>query len=373
MEMELKFMANLTFVCSHCGEERPIEERRYIGDEVICEDCVQNYTGLCDCCGTRIWEMDAIRDEHTFLCESCYERSYTRCEECDCIIPNSSACCDDDGNYYCENCWEELNSRPPIHEYSYKPEPIFYGKGTRYLGVELEIDHGGEDNYAAGHILAAANASGEHLYIKRDGSLDCGMELVTHPMTLDYHMNAMPWEKVLDEARSLGFLSHKTQTCGLHVHISRDTFGYTGLEQECAIARLLYFVEKFWPELLRFSRRTEAQVNRWAARYGMKLFPHEMMDCAKHPYAGRYMAVNLTNRKTVEIRIFRGTLKLNTLLATLQMVNAICDVAVSLCDEELQAMSWHSFLDRIHEKELIQYLKERNLYKNEPVIYTEDD
>lgn len=64
-----------------------------------------------------------------------------------------------------------------------------------------------------------------------------------------------------------------------------------------------------------------------------------MMNCAKSSYAGRHMAVSLTNRSTVEIRIFRGTLKLNTLLVTLQMVNAFCDVAIFTSDEELQALS----------------------------------
>lgn len=84
------------------------------------------------------------------------------------------------------------------------------------------------------------------------------------------------------------------------------------------------------------------------------------------------MAVNLLNWRTIEIRIFRGTLKLNTLLATLQMVNAICDVAVFMSDSELQALSWHDFLNRICEPELIQYLKERKLYKNDPVTTEED-
>ena len=97
------------------------------------------------------------------------------------------------------------------------------------------------------------------------------------------------------------------------------------------------------------------------------------MESAKDSRAGRYTAVNLTNEDTVEIRIFRGTLKYNTLIATLQLVNAICDVAILLSDEELQEMSWHGFLDLIHEPELIQYLKERNLYKNDPVVYEEDE
>ena len=55
----------------------------------------------------------------------------------------------------------------------------------------------------------------------------------------------------------------------------------------------------------------------------------EQMNHAKNSCAGRYTAVNLTNADTVEIRMFRGTLKLNTLKATLQMVNHLVEVAVA--------------------------------------------
>ena len=65
--------------------------------------------------------------------------------------------------------------------------------------------------------------------------------------------------------------------------------------------------------------------------------------------------------------MFRGTLKLTTLLATLQMVDHICDVATYLSDDELRDLSWSSFVSGIKELELIQYLKERNLYVNEPI------
>ena len=82
---------------------------------------------------------------------------------------------------------------------------------------------------------------------------------------------------------------------------------------------------------------------------------------------GRYTCVNLTNTETVEIRIFRGTLKYNTFIATLQLVNRLCDVAIYLTDSELHAMSWSDFTAGITEPELIQYLKERRLYLNEPV------
>ena len=114
-------------------------------------------------------------------------------------------------------------------------------------------------------------------------------------------------------------------------------------------------------------------MNRWAARYGMKLTPTDQMCHAKNSCAGRYTAVNLTNADTVEIRMFRGTLKLNTLKATLQMVNHLVEMAVSMSDSEVQDMSWFDFLDDITEPELIQYLKERRLYVNEPVSESEEE
>lgn len=363
-----------TFTCTHCGEEYPLDERIVVAGKALCPDCADELTEICEHCGERIFSDDAESDNNTVLCRTCFDRYYTHCVECGNIIRNEEVIYDDDNDdAYCSFCWDDLQERTPVHAYNFRPDPVFHGEGERFFGVELEIDGNGKSVNHARQILETANENADNLYIKSDGSLDCGLELVTHPMTLDYHINKMPWEKVLKKALDLDYLSHRTTTCGLHVHISRNAFGGSWLEQEGAIARLLYFVEKFWTELLRFSRRTERQMNRWAARYGMKLSPQEIMDSVKDSRAGRYTAVNLTNDETVEIRIFRGTLKLNTLLATLQMVNAMCDVALFMSDEKLQALSWHEFLDRIHESELIQYLKERNLYKNEPLAYEEDN
>ena len=370
-------MEETTYICERCGERVPVDACTMVADAILCPDCVDMYTTVCDCCGERLFLSDDHGDENITLCERCYERHYTHCERCGRVISYSDAYYEDDDEDepLCYDCLQARLQQATIHDYSYTPRLVFHGERSneRFFGVELEIDGNGKSRKNAGEILNVANEDAQNLYIKSDGSLDCGMELVTHPMTLQYHMEQMPWKNVLRKAVELGYLSHRTTTCGLHVHISRAAFGETEQEQELSIARLLYFVEKFWTELLRFSRRTERQINRWAARYGMKLSPKAVMESAKDSRAGRYTAVNLTNEETVEIRIFRGTLKYNTLIATLQLVNVICDVALFLSDEELQELSWHGFLDRIHEAELIQYLKERNLYKNDPVMYEEDE
>lgn len=153
-------------------------------------------------------------------------------------------------------------------------------------------------------VLDIANASAWHLYCKHDGSLNEGFELVTHPMTVEYHCAQMPWREVLTCLKEMGYRSHQTSTAGLHIHVNRDSLGSTWQEQEETIARILYLVEKFWEELVKFSRRSLSQLDRWAARYGFKECPKDILKCAKGGY-GRYASVNLCNENTIEFRIFR--------------------------------------------------------------------
>ncbi|MCU6720217.1 amidoligase family protein [Porcipelethomonas ammoniilytica] len=66
------------------------------------------------------------------------------------------------------------------------------------------------------------NSDDEVLYIKSDGSLDYGMELVSHSCSLEYYRQGMNWQKLMRKAAELGYRSHNTKTCGLHVHILEE-------------------------------------------------------------------------------------------------------------------------------------------------------
>jgi hypothetical protein len=162
----------------------------------------------------------------------------------------------------------------------------------------------------------------------------------------------------------MGYYSHNSGTCGLHVHINRAALGESVEEQENTIARIVYFFEKFWDKILRFSRRTETQADRWASRYGCSMDnPKESLKGAKTSGLGRYTAVNLTNTFTVELRIFRGTLRYKTFMATLQFVDLLCDMAINLTDEEFQTITWKEFAQTVSDdkSELKEYLKIRGL------------
>lgn len=357
-------------ICSECGAVLTEQTSSVIDGEIYCPDCMERLTTTCDCCGRRILRCDAESDGCIMLCRHCYEYSYTRCEGCGCIISNDEVNYVDGDDYpYCDECYRKLEEEP-IKSYGYKPEPIFYGSGNLFYGVELEIDKGGERGDYAEEILNTANAHNLHLYAKHDGSIDDGFELVSHPMTLEYHTNTMNWSVVMDMALSLDYRSHQTQTCGLHIHVNRKAFGNDYDTQEDSISRIVHFVEMHWNELLKFSRRTEANMNRWASRYGISTTAKDTYKNAKAKHCGRYVAINLENYSTIEFRIFRGTLRYKTFLATLQLVDEICNLAIKLSDRELEGMSWSDFVIQIDSKnkpELIEYLKARRLYVNEPV------
>ena len=361
--------------CGLCGAPHPLEELHPFDGLELCAHCLDQRTLVCRHCGERIWVQDNAGSGEAPLCQACYDDHYTNCCRCGALLHESQAYYAEDDDYdeypYCSDCFHTLPNASPIHDYYYKPTPVFHGTGPRFFGVELEIDGAGELLRNARSLLEIGNRDEDCLYIKHDGSLDDGLELVTHPASLDYQLRHVPWAELCRKAVSLGYLSHRANTCGLHIHVSREAFGAESWEQDLAIARVLYFFEKHWEELLKFSRRTPRQLERWAARYGYKEQPMEILDYAKKGYhGGRYTCVNLQNPDTVEFRMFRGTLKANTIFATLQMLDRICDAAIFLSDDEIKSLAWTTFVSGIQQDrypELVQYLKERRLYVNEPV------
>ena len=356
--------------CAQCGCKLSECDGVIVEDDLLCNNCISEFCITCDHCGSTIWRENCISDEHTHLCRDCFDEHYRTCESCGRITADEDICWHN-SRPYCPSCYDELEDCE-IEDYSYKPSPVFFGTGNRFFGIELEIDCGGKDNNNARLLKDIANTHHDHVYTKSDGSLDDGFEIVSHPMTLDYHIHEMNWQSVLQKAVSLGYRSHQTSTCGLHIHVNRNAFGENQSDQEDVIARVLYFVELHWNELLCFSRRSEGDIHRWAARYGYEKTSRQILDKAKKGSCGRYAAVNLCNYSTIEFRLFHGTLKYNTFIATLQLVDEICNAALFMSEDELEKQSWCDFVQNITQPELVQYLKERQLYINDTVNAEED-
>jgi formylmethanofuran dehydrogenase subunit E len=352
-----------TVFCDCCGRIVNEDNTEYVNGEYVCTDCVERHYFTCDCCGELVHRYNRVYAEGETICESCANEYYVECNDCGELIHTDNAYFDErTEEYYCCSCWEDRKNRV-INGYHYKPVPIFYGTGIFKMGIELEVDEGGEYEDNAEVLLNIANADTEHIYIKHDGSLEEGFEIVSHPATLDYHINEMPWKDIMEKAVKMGYRSHNTDTCGLHVHVSRKALGNTWEERDETISKILYFTEKNWNEIVRFTRRTDENLNHWACRYGIEETPKATFDKAKNDF-NRYRCINLLNDNTIEFRMFRGTLKHSTFVATLQLVYLICDVCKNADVAEMDDLTWETFVNSINSEkypEFMEYIKIRGL------------
>jgi formylmethanofuran dehydrogenase subunit E len=355
------------FFCDECGRAVLEDDCHAMDDMLYCTDCFREKYTRCVNCGELVAREDCYLDINgDYVCEDCRDTYYHVCEDCGELIHEDYAFWGDDDCPRCESCHNELFSKS-IHRYHYKPMPIFYGDSPEnnplYMGVELEIDNGGENGYNAQKLLDIVNEPGERIYMKHDGSIEDGFEIVSHPATLEYHAKNIPWAKLMKEAVRMGYRSHDTETCGLHVHVSRRALGSNYDEQESTISKIIYFVENNWAELLRFTRRTESNLCHWASRYGIEKDIPATYSKAKCD-GNRYRAINLLNDNTIEFRVFRGTLNHNTFLATLQFVDNLCKVCRECWDDDISKMRWADFISRIsaeNNPELFAYLEKRGL------------
>jgi hypothetical protein len=119
---------NNVMYCSHCGAViGEDEDYETIDGDIVCADCVENHTTTCDRCGRIIWTNESYGDDYTTLCSNCYHNHYTRCSCCDTLLHEDDAY-HLDGYDYCSDCYhDEVDKCRSIHDYGYKPEPIFYG------------------------------------------------------------------------------------------------------------------------------------------------------------------------------------------------------------------------------------------------------
>lgn len=357
--------------CVDCGDVIRERDSRDTNRGAVCSSCIDDYI-TCDHCGNVVHMNDGFTSENMSLCYYCYDRYYCTCDECGDFVHQDN-CHSNDNGVFCENCWDG-DSDYSIHSYSHKPTVRFYGSSFDKIGIELEVVMKRiswyENSKYANDVLGILNPNEfeGYVYAKQDSSINDGIdghgfELVSHACDLEFHLNTVPWKEALEFLTDNGYLSHKAGTCGLHVHFSKRALGDDEEERELNITKVLFLVEKYWDKLVRFSRRTQGQLDTWANRYHTTDVDNLNKIVKERGYDhGRYCAVNLRNSSTIEFRLWRGTLKYNTFAATLQMVQLIVDTARELSTPEISQLTWDDFKKRGEKySELISYFAERGI------------
>jgi len=208
---------NLFTRCDIC--ESYVQSSTRIDNQDICEECFESHTVKCDDCGkiTTNWEelynsevckncydcyqkceacdtvcADSVeRSNGEYLCDSCYDDTYTNCNSCGDSIPYINT--NDDG--YCSNCCNHFE----IIEF-----PQNFLPSMRKYGIELETNI----------VCSVADKWRKH----PDTSID-GNEFVSPIFKGDASKSVEEMcTKINTHSKSWGFTPINSK-CGFHIHI----------------------------------------------------------------------------------------------------------------------------------------------------------
>lgn len=300
--------------------------------EIFCNGaCARNY-GYCNCaaCGEWVHRENVQSVEITgggHLCPTCATQ-YSPCNECSRFISNSDLL----SGGVCRSC--HSNHSLQIHDYSYKPMALFNKmawENTRYLGIELEIEVQGSSDEKRMEVAQKIKAWLKSLpvipemrlpavtvkqrswdklvYLKHDGSLHNGIEIVFHPITLSSFHKHFCAKDFLEFLKSNNCVI--SERCGMHVHVSKDKLSTPQLLKG---KWLFYKCEQFIRKLSERSDFHYCQFER---------------EPSKDPYNqefGRRTALNVAgSTKTLEIRVFKSTLDYKKFLTNIQFADVFVD------------------------------------------------
>lgn len=355
-------------VCTYCGEwfsldsyDAPgylyVEEHHHIHEGMYCSsECAirDGWAQCANCCEWLHGEYLTTHDGDSICC-NCAD-NYSYCEECEDYYPNNETQYID-GVTLCDSCAEHRGHKY-LYEYGYTPRIRFFGdtrgNAVPYLGVELETDSG-DDRYAyVSDLVDTLNA--DMYWLTKDSSLNDGVEVTSMPCTLEEHISSGLWKSVGECAREHGFVSHNSGNCGLHVHINRDFFGKNRKVQDAAAYKITRVLQRFERQFTLFARREN---NRWCkyktdANYDKPpMKPRGVLEKAEH-LANNYgrdhsRALNMQHSATFEIRIFRGTLKTETLYASLALVQGLAIYTKTHGESSCEHVSWYDLMNAIIE------------------------
>lgn len=369
-----------TFICETCGRHIDFRESNYRainnGEHTFCRECGEAYdrqheVHFCLECGRPFTIEHGVIDPQTtaFICDDCVtDYDYITCRVCGHMGRRADLA---NGDNICQGCYDATHPVNFIKRYHYKPRAIFHGRDKEntslHMGIELEIDDGTNVN-ACSYALHGLDEEQKLFYQKHDGSLsEDGIEIVTHPCSLHYFMHRFPWDAIISVAEQYEYKSHETNTCGLHVHVSRNAFGRNETERDLNIAKVLLVFDRFWDNIVKFSRRKNRALDHYAKKIPRVIYSDENEAEAVEKVKlckgdqDRYTAVNLCNNNTVEFRVFRGTLNKNTIFATLQFLHNLVQYVRSRSLIEVQNAEWKDIIAQHNYAELNQYLIERDL------------
>lgn len=254
------------------------------------------------------------KETHTqdILCQGCIE---AKCISIDDVYYYKSQIVYMDGHLYTDNemSYEILNYHR-FNRNNYVPLHLEDENTEMYFGTEVETQ--GPDRNAA--FVLRGNCK-DIFHLERDGSIGQGFEIISMPMSLNYiYSRAEDIRQMFADLYAHGQKGHNATNacCGFHIHVSRKAF-----KNEDAIMKANALINQFQHENEKLARRKNSHYYSYNMVNGIVTKQKVQLNC------GHCYAVNNSNANTVEFRIFRSTLNLETYIGTIEFVKNIVDAA----------------------------------------------
>jgi hypothetical protein len=288
----------------------------------------------------------------------CDDSNYSYNDRMDRYVHDDYEC--DEYEYRYERCQDsdEVLTEYHAHKNSFRPiSSTWTDINKRFFGIELEVEVSNTQRLDVVHrINDVVNEGkiGQRCFFEKDGSLSYGFEIITQPMGLDNHKEFWNW---LNTDTKKDLLSHKTTTCGLHIHVSRQHLS------KLQLAKIVTFVN---------SPDNKPLIVAIARRYGTNYasMASKKLGSAWKCQYDRRESVNLQPDKTIEFRLFRGSLKYESVMAAIEF----CNTLVQYCNDtsgygfDLSSRSFMKFAtspDMVEDtKFLLPYLTHRSFANN---------
>jgi hypothetical protein len=155
------------------------------------------------------------------------------------------------------------------------------------------------------------NILGNYAALKDDGSLSYGIEIATQPASMFEHKARLTR---LFANLPRGLRSWRERSCGLHIHVSRSPLS------ELTIAKTVCFVNA------NHNRRFIRLIAGRESNSYCKIETKKLGSAAKYN-DDRYEAINLQNDRTIEFRLFKGTLRQASVFKALEFTDALTTYA----------------------------------------------
>lgn len=314
--------------CEKCGylAHSLQEHTNSIGQRrKLCIRCIKFFN--CEICSIKELNMDKSqileitedgRDSQKLVCLKC-RKNYTKCLSCERFYPPHYPKC---------VCKLPHEFKPlGVKDWNTEVTEILYADSDPEVGMELEVGvhvcnrlkyeevYKHTLNIIGNDAIMVYDASIDYIDGSKKTKPNCfrGFEIVTRPLNYD---NMIKFVNNLSDKRHQLLRSWDVKTTGIHIHFNKKKL--TKIE----IGKLHVFINEMKNRSMikHIARRVDTH---YAKLINKKITDYSRIikdDKAIIKNICHYDALNVTKPRTIEFRIFRGSLKKETLLSYIQFV-----------------------------------------------------